>query len=148
MSRPFRTLIRVRYGECDAQQVVFNARYGDFVDLAVTEYIRILFGSYQEVLAQGYDYQVVHLSFDFKSPARFDDVVSISVEPDKMGNTSFSFLLECREFYSDRLLTTAEIVYVMVNCPNYEKISIPDFFRTKLTEGAPDQVSNYAGIDL
>ena len=25
---PFRLLLRVRYGECDAQQVVFNARYG------------------------------------------------------------------------------------------------------------------------
>ena len=24
----FRLLLRVRYGECDAQQVVFNARYG------------------------------------------------------------------------------------------------------------------------
>src|SRR5262245_38413749 len=35
---PFRFLLRVRYGEVDAQKVVFNARWGDYVDLAVTEY--------------------------------------------------------------------------------------------------------------
>jgi len=37
---PFRLLLRVRYGECDAQQVVFNARYGDYVDVAATEFYR------------------------------------------------------------------------------------------------------------
>lgn len=34
MTPPFRYYLRVRYGECDAQKVVFNARYGDYVDLA------------------------------------------------------------------------------------------------------------------
>ena len=47
---PFRFRFRVRYGECDAQGVVFNARYGDFVDISVNEYIRTLFGDYQRLL--------------------------------------------------------------------------------------------------
>ena len=34
---PFRFRFRVRYGECDAQWVVFNARYADVVDIAVNE---------------------------------------------------------------------------------------------------------------
>ena len=33
-----RVLIRVRYGECDAQGVLFNARYMDLVDVAFTEF--------------------------------------------------------------------------------------------------------------
>jgi len=148
MSKPFRTLIRVRYAECDAQLVVFNARYGDFVDLAITEYVRALFGSYQNVMAQGYDYQVVKLTTEFKAPTKFDDVVSMSVAVSKLGNTSFSFQIEFREYFSDRLLATAEIVYVMMTCPGYEKVSIPDFFREALQQGAPDQVVNFAGIDL
>ena len=40
--QPFRFRFRVRYGECDAQGVVFNARYADFVDIAVNEYVRTL----------------------------------------------------------------------------------------------------------
>jgi acyl-CoA thioester hydrolase len=148
MSKPFRTLVRVRYAECDAQLVVFNARYGDFVDLAVTEYVRVLFGSYQHIMDRGYDYQVVRLSTDYQSSAKFDEVLSISVEVSKLGNTSFAFLLEFREFYSERLVAKSEIVYVMMSCPAYEKIAIPDFFREKLAEGAPDQIMNYAGIGL
>ena len=33
MASRFRYYLRVRYGECDAQKVVFNARYADYVDL-------------------------------------------------------------------------------------------------------------------
>lgn len=36
----FRYYLRVRYDECDAQKVVFNARYGAYVDLAVGEFYR------------------------------------------------------------------------------------------------------------
>lgn len=148
MSNPFRVLIRVRYAECDAQLVVFNARYGDYVDLATTEYMRELFGSYQALMDQGFDYQVVRLSTDFKSPARFDDVLAITVEVNKIGNSSFSYTLEFREFYSDRLVAVSEIVYVMMSCPAYEKIPVPDFYRAKLEQGAPGVVMNYAGINL
>ena len=35
---PFELLLRVRYSECDAQEVVFNARYADYADLAATEF--------------------------------------------------------------------------------------------------------------
>ena len=148
MSKPFRVLVRVRYAECDAQLVVFNARYGDFVDLAVTEYMRVLFGSYQNVMDKGFDYQVVRLSTDYKSSAKFDEVLSISVNVAKVGNTSLTYHLEFREFFSDRLVAESEIVYVMMTYPDYEKVAIPDFFREKLKEGAADQILNYAGIDL
>jgi len=148
VSKPFRTLIRVRYAECDAQLVVFNARYGDFVDFAVTEFVRVLFGSYQNLMEQGFDYQVVKLATEYKSPAKFDDVLSISVDIGKIGNSSFSFLLEFREYFSDRLVAVSEIVYVMMSCPAYEKIPVPDFFREKLSHGAPNVVANYAGVEI
>ena len=72
---PFRFRFRVRYGECDAQGVVFNARYADFVDIAVNEYIRTLFGDYQHLLDQDLDIQVVSLTVNWKAPAKFDDVL-------------------------------------------------------------------------
>jgi hypothetical protein len=28
-------VFRVRYGECDAQKIVFNARWGDYIDPAL-----------------------------------------------------------------------------------------------------------------
>ena len=109
MTDKFRVLIRVRYGECDAQNVVFNARYGDYVDLAVTEYYREFFGSYDEMLRQGIDAQVVSMKTDWTSPARFDDILSISVEPVRFGNSSYSFRLEFEEYPSGRDVAVAEI---------------------------------------
>ncbi|MGH9635377.1 MAG: acyl-CoA thioesterase, partial [Candidatus Angelobacter sp.] len=47
----FRYYLRVRYGECDAQKVVFNARYAEYVDLATTEFLRAL--GYGEQLFSG-----------------------------------------------------------------------------------------------
>ena len=40
MSQRFRYYVRVRYQDCDAQHVVFNARYGDYIDLACFEFLR------------------------------------------------------------------------------------------------------------
>jgi len=66
-----------RFVYCDAQGVVFNARYADFVDITVNEYIRTLFGDYQNMLAQDLDIQVVGLTVNWKAPAKFDDVLDV-----------------------------------------------------------------------
>lgn len=144
----YRVLIRVRYAECDAQQVVFNARYGDYVDVAITEYFRDTFGGYEQLLAQGIDGQVVKLTTEWQSPARFDDVLSISVEPSHIGNTSYRFTLHFTEFFSQRPVATSEITYVMVTPQVHKKLPIPDFFRQQLTESKPPKTVNFAGISL
>ena len=40
--KSFSHTLRVRYHECDAQKVVFNSRYGEYVDVAFGEYMRSL----------------------------------------------------------------------------------------------------------
>lgn len=148
MTDAFRTLLRVRYYECDAQKVVFNARYADYVDTVTTEFMRVLFGGYDKLMAQGIDYQVVRLLTEWQSPARFDNVLAISVETEKVGNSSFTLALRFKEYFSDREVATAEITYVAVSASEFTKILVPDFMREKLLLGAPGQVLNYAGIDL
>ena len=88
---PFRLLLRVRYGECDAQQVVFNARYGDYVDVAATEFYRAVFGSYQALLEQGLDSQVVRMVTDWRAPARFDDVLRVHARCAGLRGARFRF---------------------------------------------------------
>lgn len=142
----FTVLLRVRYNECDAQKVVFNGHYGVYVDIVATELWRTLFGDYGEMLKQGIDTQVVKLVTEWKSPARFDEVLAISLETAHIGNTSFSFHLEFREFSENRLVATSDIVYVAVDPESLEKKAIPDDFRRKLELGAPGQLVNFSGI--
>ncbi len=145
MSENFSVLIRVRYGECDAQNVVFNARYGDYVDLAVTEYYRELFGGYQAMLDQGIDAQVVSLKTDWSSPARFDDVLRITVAPVRFGNTSYTLTLAFTNEETGRQVAVSEITYVMVKPVSLEKMPIPAHFRDALQRPS-STVVNFAGI--
>jgi acyl-CoA thioester hydrolase len=148
MAENFKVFIRVRYAECDAQGVVFNARYADYVDVAATEYLRVLFGGYQSLLGRGIDNQVVRLGIDWTAPARFDDILEIDIETAHIGNSSYAFKLGFREYSSRRQLAVAEIVYVMVTPIEYRKQSIPDSFRKALQEGAKDKRVDFSGAHI
>jgi acyl-CoA thioester hydrolase len=141
----FEYRLRVRYGECDAQAVVFNARYGDYVDIAVSEYIRVLFGDYQRLLERDLDTQVVSLAINWKASARFDDVLSIRVLPGKLGTTSFAIQCVMRRQRDGVLVATAEVVYVMISVAQRGKAVIPDDLRAVLLAGAPGSVVSHAG---
>jgi len=144
----FTVLLRVRYNECDAQHVVFNARYGDYVDIAATELWRAMYGSYEAMIKLGIDTQVVKLVTEWKSSAVFDEVLGITVKTGHIGNTSFSFHLSMNEYPTGRLVATSEIVYVTVDPDTLTKKTIPDAFRQKLEAGVPGKVINFAGVTL
>lgn len=146
MSNPFRTLLRVRYGECDAQQVVFNARYGDYVDVALTEFFRALFGNYQALLAQGLDGQVVRMVTDWASSARFDEVLALAVSTVRVGTTSYTLQVGINEYFSGRHVADVEVVYVMVDADKKEKVPVPDDVRHRLLAGAPGVLVDMAGL--
>lgn len=148
MNDKFCFVMRVRYGECDAQQVVFNSRYGEYADVAVTEYFRVLFGGIKEMLNQGLDTQVVRFAIDWKSPARFDDVLGITVETTRVGKTSFTLQVNFSEFSSKRPLAFSEVTYVLVSAGQHEKVVMADDFRQKLVSGATDVVINHSGALL
>ena len=148
MPQPFTHLLRVRYAECDAQNVVFNAKYGEYVDVAATEFTRAVWGDYNEVLASGFDNQVVNLTTDWQSPARFDEVLAIQVAVDRIGTTSYTLALSFSEHASGRQIARSSITYVMIAADGGAKIAIPGDLRAKLESGAEGVVSNHAGIEL
>src|SRR5690606_14506169 len=115
-------------GECDAQKVVFNARYGEYVDLAVTEFFGAL-GYRTALLEGGLDYQLVKQTIEWKAPARFDQVLDIDVRALRLGNTSFTLLCELRIAGDEAVIATAETVYVLVDAHTLTKMPLPDDLR-------------------
>lgn len=144
----FTYLLRVRYGECDPQNVVFNARYADYADIAATEYMREIWGNHSALLAQGYDNQVVSLQLQWRASARFDDVLAISVHTAHVGNTSFHLQMAMFNWQTSVRVADATLVYVMVSTPQFKKVSIPSTLRTKLTAPINNVVVNHAGVPL
>lgn len=143
MAERFHYYLRVRYGECDAQKVVFNARYGEYVDLAVTEFFAAL--GYREALVAGrLDYQLVKQTLEWKAPARFDQVLDIDVCTKHLGNTSFTLLCEFRVAGNEAVIATAETVYVLVDAHTLAKMPLPDDLRRALERGAAGAVVDHA----
>lgn len=141
----FTHLLRVRYSECDAQKIVFNGKYAEFVDIAATEFTRAVWGHYNDILAMGVDSQVVNLTISWQAPSTFDDVLAIEVKAGRIGNSSYTLAFNIVNHVSGTQIATAEIVYVMVSATEFSKMSIPSELKKKLIDGAPGVVVNHAG---
>jgi len=141
---PFRYLLRVRYGECDPQKIVFNARYGDYTDLATTEYQRALWGVIDG--PDALDVRLVRQVTEWRSPARFDDVVAVDVTTRAIGTTSFTLGCELRRWPDGPVLATTETVYVAVDAEAGVKRPVPDGHRRALERGAPGVIVDHAGV--
>jgi len=143
MSDRFRYYLRVRYGECDAQKVVFNARYADYVDLATCEFLRAIgFGA--ALLNGSLDYQLVKLTIEWKAPARYDQVLELSIATKHLGATSFTISTDFRIAGSDQILAAAETVNVFVDSCTLGKQPLPADLRAALEKGAPGVVTDHA----
>jgi acyl-CoA thioester hydrolase len=151
--KPFRYYLRVRYGECDAQKVVFNSRYSDYVDVSINEFLRAL-GILADFVYGHLDFQLVKQTIEWKAPARFDQVLELSIMATRLGTTSFTLATEFRiadngstgpPGNGDRAIVTAETVYVLVDAKTLTKMPLPDQVRAALQEGARGRVTDHAG---
>lgn len=144
-SKPFRYYLRVRYQECDAQLVVFNARYGDYVDIAGIEFWRAI-GLAQEVAAMTFDVQLVKQTTTWSAPARNNQVLELSVSVPILGNTSFTVHTQLRIAGSAAVICEVETIYVRVDNKTLTKLPLDAHHRAALTRGAPGVTVDHAGF--
>lgn len=128
---PFSHTLRVRYSECDAQGIVFNANWFLFVDVTMTEFWRHTLDGYMG-LPQRYGVEVVMAQngANFRSPAHFDDVLTIFPHVAKLGNSSMRMEFTVKR--GDELLWEAFAIYVFVDAETLRPVPIPDEIRPKL----------------
>ena len=99
MTDPYRFThrLRVRWGECDMQGIVFNPHYMAFVDVALTEYWRDIGLAYPDGLAaEGTDIFMVAASQRFLEAARYDDLLDVALRTEYLGTTSLRFCFAIR----------------------------------------------------
>jgi acyl-CoA thioester hydrolase len=124
--------LRVRYSECDAQGIVFNANWFLFVDVSMTEFWRHTLDGYTG-LAKSFNVEVVMAQngANFRSPAYFDDILAVTPRVAKLGNSSLRMDFEVRR--DGELLWDAFAIYVFVDQKTLRPVPIPDAIRDKLT---------------
>lgn len=120
------TEIRVRYQETDNMGVVYYANYFIWFEVARTEYLRSAGISYRKLEEKGAYLMVASATCQYKSPARYDDVVRIQTWIPKLKNSSLQF--EHKLFIGDKLIATGESVHVFTNS-NGRPIRVPEEIR-------------------
>jgi acyl-CoA thioester hydrolase len=122
--------LRVRYAECDAQGVVFNAHYLTYFDVSITELWRAAFGSYQAMTDRGVDIVVAEAQLRFRAPARFDQELELEVAIARLGRTSILSHHVIR--HQQQTLVEGSVRHVLVELPRLTKTEIPDWARSAL----------------
>jgi len=141
---PFRYYLRVRYIECDAQKVVFNSRYSEYVDVGLNEFLRAA-GVLGDFITGPLDFQLVKQTVEWKAPARFDQVLELRIAATRLGTTSFTIGTAFRVAGEERVIVTVETIYVLVDGKTLTKLPLTDAIRVALQEGAAGRVTDHAG---
>jgi acyl-CoA thioester hydrolase len=121
--------IRVRFADTDLQAIVFNANYLTYYDVAWTEYFRAVGFEWKDLLALGVDTVLARTTMEFKSPARFDEILEIHTRVSRIGTTSLTFEFEIYPRGEDRLINTANSLYVCVDPKTLKSTPVPDRLR-------------------
>ena len=137
---PLVCTLRVRYGECDPQGVVFNAHFLAYFDIGMTELSRAAFGTiggYQAMVDRsGAELVVAEAGLRYHRPARFDDELALEVAITRLGTTSIT--TSYRVLRDGELLVDGSLRHVLVDLKSLDeresdaKTTIPDWMRELL----------------
>jgi acyl-CoA thioester hydrolase len=129
VSEPFRHSLRVRYNECDPQNVVFNANYLTYFDLTMSELWREL-GGYQEMVDAGVDMVVAEARVRYLAPLRFDDEFEVQATIARLGDTSMQ--TEIVIVSDGRTVAEGDLRHVFIESGGGSKAPIPAPIRSGL----------------
>lgn len=132
MAAPFVHRLRVRYAECDAQGVVFNAHYLAFLDHGLTELWREAFGGYAAMTERGVDVVVAESHLRFRAPARFDEELDVALAVGHLGTTSMTLENAITRAGDGTGVLQAQMRYVWIETGSGAKTPIPEWARDGL----------------
>ena len=129
--------IRVRYGECDMQRVVFNANYFVYCDDVVDSWTRQALaveleaaGTAPDLHAIGFDFMLKTTTLTWHAPVRFGDVIDMAAEVSRWGNSSFDVTIIGHVNGDPRF--DAVITYVSIDPVTQRPVAVPPVVKAAL----------------
>ena len=127
--------LRVRWGECDAQGIVFNAQYMNFIEVAQAEYFRNLgIRLYDADSRRCFDLATVKATLEYMAPARVDDMLEIYIGVARIGNSSLTLKAEMYLADGAQPIHRAEAVYVNYDAELGKARAVPDDARRLIAD--------------
>ena len=120
------TTLRVRYGETDQMGYCYYGNYAMYFEVGRVEALRSLGMSYKSLEDRGVMLPVSHFSVDYKSPAIYDDELTITTKISEMRGPRLKF--DYTILKDERLIATATTTLVFVSKDNMRPIQPPQDF--------------------
>ena len=110
----FSTPLKVRYAEIDGQKIVFNSRYLEYADVALTEYWEAS-GMAEKLGDEVWESHVRRAEVDYLKPFVLGDSMLIWVRMEAIGNSSYTQRCEMVHAVTGELHTVVTSVAVGVD---------------------------------
>ena len=136
----FHTPVRVRFNETDLQGHVNFGHYLFYFDIGVTDYLRAIGYSYDQMKTDGVDMVYLESRARYLSSAYFDETLNIHTRIGHIGNTSARFEFQAFAAKDGRAVAEGAITVVMIEHGTRNKMSVPVRLReavTRFEEGHP-----------
>jgi acyl-CoA thioester hydrolase len=118
--------VRVRYGETDQMGVVYHGSYVPYFEIGRVEWLRDKGVSYKKLEESGIALPIVSMHLNYKKPARYDDLLTVTTILKKYSGVKIEFDCEiCNE--NQELLTNAHFILVFVDTKNGKPIVPPRY---------------------
>jgi acyl-CoA thioester hydrolase len=128
VSAPYVHSVRVRYGECDMQRIVFNANYMAYCDDAMECWFQAVG---MRMLDHGWDFMLKRAEIEWQSSATVAEVIDIAVAVARWGTTSFDVTFTGA--VGERPVFTMRITYVGVKVGTSETMAPPPAVKAALS---------------
>jgi acyl-CoA thioester hydrolase len=134
----FTISVRIYYEDTDAGGVVYYANYLKFLERCRSEWLREIGHDQADLLREpGIAFVVRSVSLEFLKPARLDELLSVSLEVEKISRSQLFFRQHIRRANPAieggwTELVSGRVHIVCVNSVLMKVTSIPALLRTKL----------------
>ncbi len=116
---------RVPYADTDQMGVVYYGNYLAFFERARNELMRAIGYTYRECEAEGWMLPVVHAELDYKSPARYDDLLEIAAYIREMKGVRIEIACEVRRKGEDAVLVSGFTRHCFVSSATFRPVQPP-----------------------
>ena len=127
----YKTKLRVRYADTDQMGYAYYGNYATYYEVARVEAFRYLGVTYKSLEESGVIMPVIELKCQFKTPAKYDDLLTIKVMIPHMPKSTILYQYDV--FNSENhLINQGKTLLAFVNKITHKPIRTPKIIKDKL----------------
>lgn len=119
---------RVSYGDTDQMGVVYYANYLELFERGRNELMRACGYTYRECEADGVMLPVVHAEVDYRSSAKYDDLLEITAWVQTVKGVRIEIACEVRRKGEDKVLASGFTRHCFVSTETFRPVHPPQRF--------------------